>query len=122
MESSFSKKKITASKAKAESSDEEEDSEEEFALLVRRMKKFIRRRTYRSFNFDKSKKGQSFNDNKWYRNIRCYKCDEKGHIASQCSTKKDDRGKSFKKKEYDGKKKLFKKLHKDGKNEAHIGE
>nr|CCI55295.1 PH01B001G05.18 [Phyllostachys edulis] len=125
LESSSSKKKITAFKAKAESrddEDEEEDSDEEFALLVRRMKKFMKRHPHRSFNSDKNKKGQSSSGNNRYSNIRCYNYEEKGHIASHCPEKKDDKGKSFKKKEYSGKKKLFKKIHKDGKNEAHIGE
>lgn len=60
MELSSSKKKITAFKAMAESSDkeeeEEDDSEEEFALLVRRMKRFMRRRPFQSANFDKKTK------------------------------------------------------------------
>ena len=60
LESSSSKKKITAFKAKAESSDdedeEEENSDKEYALIVRRMKIFMKRRPHRSFNFNKYKK------------------------------------------------------------------
>lgn len=125
LEQFFSKKKITAFKSKVESSDEEnkeQDSEEEFALLVRRMMKFMRKRPHRDFNFVKNKKEQSSNNNKRYNNICCYGCDEKGHIISHCPNKKDDKGKSSKKKEFSGKKKLFKKLHKDDKYEYHIGE
>lgn len=67
LESSSSKKKISAFKANVELSDDEDeegDSEEEFAFLVRRMKKFMRRRPHRGFNFNKNKKGQSASDNK----------------------------------------------------------
>lgn len=90
-------------------------------LLVRRMNIFVKRRSNRSANFHKGDKDQ-FSSKKRYTNIRCYECDENGHIASQYPNRKDAKPKSFKKKDYNVKIKFFKKFHKNGKCEARIGE
>lgn len=106
------KKKGIAFKAKGshvESNDDSEsssDDDEDVALLVRRFKKFMKKKG-KSSGFNKS--GKSYRKNPFAKK-KCYECGELGHISINCKNKDDDDDSSKNKKF--GKKKLFKKYTK----------
>ena len=106
-EAKSDKKKIIFFKAKASkvSDDESEGStDEEVALMVKRFKKFMKKK--KGFGSGQYKSGVSSSKNPFTKK-KCYECAEVGHISKNCKNK-DAEESSPKKKNFESKKKFFK--------------
>jgi hypothetical protein len=102
------KKNIVAFKDKTTNDDDhdgdgETSTNDDVALMVKKFKRFMKKKGYQggSTKSGKSYSKNSFNKKKWF------ECGEIGHISTNCKNKDEDN--SSKKKKFEGKKKLFKK-------------
>ncbi|KAL5186752.1 hypothetical protein HKD37_05G012542 [Glycine soja] len=65
---------------KASTSIQEEEEEEDFSLFVKKFQKFVKnRRMDRNHNFNNGKRSQEVSPT-----LKCYKCNQPGHIKANC--------------------------------------
>jgi hypothetical protein len=105
------KKKIVAFKAKTSNDEDHDDDSEtstndDVALMVKKFKRFMKKKGYQSGS---SKSGKSYSKNPFSKK-KCFECGEMSHISTNCKNKDEDN--SSKKKKFEVKKKLFKKCNK----------
>ena len=109
-EAKIDKKKIIAFKAKVskKSSDDESEgsTDEDVALIVKRFKKFMKKK--KGFGCGQYKSGGSSSKNPFAKK-KCYECGEIGHISTNCKNK-DEEESSPKRKKFDSKKKFSRNL------------
>jgi len=76
-----------------EKEDEESKDEEDFSLFVKKFHKFVKnRRIERRQNFNHGKRSHE-----GFQTLRCYKCNQLGHIKANCHSNKQWPKKSDKK-------------------------
>ena len=81
-ESKASEKKSIAFNAITDGSDSNSDDDEEIALMTRNFRKFLK---YRKMNNYKRNDHKIYgNSNETQNNVRCYNCDELGHLKRDC--------------------------------------
>jgi hypothetical protein len=105
------KKNIVVCKAKTSNDDDydgdsETNTDDDVALMVKKFKRFMKKKGYQSGS---SKSDKSYNKNPFAKK-KCFECGEMGHTSTNCKNK--DEYNSSKKKKFECKKKLFKKYNK----------
>jgi len=87
------KKRSIALKASSSMQEENEEDEEDFSLFVKKFQKFVKkRRIERRQNFNNGRKSQEDSQI-----LRCYKCNQLGHIKANCPSNEEWPEKSDKK-------------------------
>jgi len=84
---------LKASSSIQEENEEDSDDEEDFSLFVKKFQKFVkRRRIERRQNFNNGRRSQENSQV-----LRCYKCNQFGHIKANCPSNEEWPEKSDKK-------------------------
>jgi len=82
-----------SSSMQEENEEEESEDEEDFSLFVKKFQKFVKkRRIERRQNFNNGRRSQEDSQI-----LRCYKCNQLGHIKANCTSNKEWPEKSDKK-------------------------
>jgi hypothetical protein len=84
--------------------DSETSTDDDVALMVKKFKKFTKKKGYQG-GFSKNDKSYSNNP---FAKKKCFECGEVGHISTNCKNKDEDNSS----KKFEGKKKMFNKYNK----------